>query len=82
MITEVIRFNNWEAFFRAVDRVKKVHYDKQVHGEILIPNHYTFKTTDGFNRAVAYTARLAPKNHMEPTVYGEIYVEVTDPWLR
>lgn len=103
MIMEVIRFNTWDAFNRAYLRVITNYGDKQIHGQIYLPAHYTFKSWEEFNEAVKQINKLGEKiskqvhlsspnlkagypdsneNDALPSVYGEIYVEITDPWIR
>ena len=102
MIMEVIRFNTWDAFKRAVSRVKNNYGDKPIHGQIYLPAHYTFKTWPQFDEAVREIKKLgrrisykllseyglkggypnSNKNDALVSVYGEIYVEITDPWIR
>jgi len=110
MIEEVIRFNTWDAFNRAYLRVITNYGDKQIHGQIYLPAHYTFKSWEEFNEAIKEIKKLGEKirevlmnlhsygtyisnnlkigypdsndNDALPSVYGEIHVEITDPWIR
>lgn len=102
MIMEVIKFNTWDAFNRAYLRVITNYGDKQIHGQIYLPGHYTFKTWEEFNEAVKMIKDLGKQtriyledlnvknigypdsneNDALPSIYGEIYIEVTDPWIR
>jgi len=103
MILEVIRFNTWDAFNRACLRVITNYGDKQIHGQIYLPAHYTFKSWKEFHEAVKEIKKLGKEisddvieasnylkvgypnsneNDALPSVYGEIHVEITDPWIR
>lgn len=99
---EVIRFNTWDAFNRAVEYVENNYPDKQLHGQIYLPTHCTFKSWEEFYEAVktikevgwAINATLpdeipqslrypdSNKNCVLPSIYGEIWVEITDSWIR
>lgn len=102
MIMEVIRFNTWDAFNRALLKLNN-YPNKQIHGQIYLPAHFTFKTWDEFHEAVKEIKNIGERvsnavrltvlaglagypdsnnNHALPSIYGEIYVEITDPWIR
>jgi len=102
MIMEVIRFNTWDAFNRAYLRVITNYGDKQIHGQIYLPAHYTFKSWEEFYVAVKEINELGEQtriyledlnvknigfpdsnnNDAFPSIYGEIHVEITDPWIK
>jgi len=109
MIMEVIRFNTWDAFNRALLRVETYSGRdgkpcKMIHGQIYLPAHRTFRTWEEFHEAVKEIKELGERisnrvrivapaslkagfpdsndNDALPSIYGEIYVEITDPWIR
>lgn len=102
MIMERIAFNTWDAFNRAYLRVITNYGDKQIHGQIYLPAHYTFKSWDEFHEAVKEINKLGKQskiyledlgvknigfpdsnnNDAYPSIYGEIWVEITDPWIK
>ena len=108
MIMEVIRFNTWNAFNRALLRVETYSgrdgkLCKMIHGQIYLPAHRTFKSWEQFREAVKDIKELGEQisneiietsvnikrgypnsneNDALPSIYGEIFVEITDPWIR
>ena len=110
MITEVIRFNTWQSFNRAIKIITTKYKHCLIHGQIFLPQHHTFKTWEEFYYAVKkvsevganVTAALTTlenntplnsailkkgypelnENDGLPGIYGEIHVEITDPWYR
>ena len=85
MIMEVIKFNTWEAFNRAVERIRNNYSNKQIHGQIYIPAHLSFKSWTEFNK-VEEAIRKFPhndksdKNEDTYPIFGEFNIEITDPW--
>ena len=85
MIMERIRFNTWEAFNRAVERLKFNYGDKMIHGQIYIPAHLSFRTWIEFNKVIDEIRKFphneaSTKNDDMYPIYGEFNVEITDPW--
>ena len=85
MIMERIRFNTWDAFNRAIARIRSKYDGRAIHGQIYIPAHLAFKTWDEFNK-IEKAIRKFPhdeksnNNDDKYPIYGEIWVEITDPW--
>jgi hypothetical protein len=80
-----IRFNTWEAFNRAVEEVNQDYGSYLIHGQIYIPAHLTFKGWSEFHRVVKAIRKYphddqSNSNDAEYPIYGEIFVELTDPW--
>lgn len=82
MKTIKYRFNNWEAFKRAVQEINDNWGKSLIHGEVWVPKHFTFTEWKELRHAYAELMLQCPDDHMSPTICGEINVEWTDPWLR